>query len=144
MVKSLLRVGVPLNGPGKVPMYLLTVQGRKSGQPRTTPVAVVEQDGKRYLFAPYGVVDWVRNVRAAGDATFTRRRRSEQMRAIELPIEEARPVLTRFRDTGNPVLGLFGISRSASPEDVERLLADHPIFLLRSSAAAIPAVSEAA
>src|SRR6266496_5072456 len=56
---------------------LLTVRGRQSGQPHTVPVIPVEQDGYRFLVAPYGVVQWVRNLRAAGTATLTRGRRSE-------------------------------------------------------------------
>src|SRR5438270_12296180 len=104
MVKTLLRAGVKLNGPGKAPMYLITVRGRKSGQPRTTPIAVLEQDGKRYLLTPYGAVDWVRNLRAAGEATFTRGRRSEQLRATELPEDEAGMGLKKFVATGNPII----------------------------------------
>ena len=91
MVLTLLRMGVKLNGPGKSPMYLFTVRGRKSGQLRTTPVAILEQNGNRYLMTPYGVVDWVRNVRAAGEATFTRGRHAEQIRPIEIPASDAVP-----------------------------------------------------
>ena len=48
-------------------MHLLTVRGRKSGLPRTTPVNLIEYQGRRWLVAPYGEVAWVRNVRAAGE-----------------------------------------------------------------------------
>lgn len=68
LTTTLLCWGVTLSGPGHSPLSLLTVRGRTSGQPRTTPVAIVAQDDTRYLFAPYGVVDWVRNLRAAGVA----------------------------------------------------------------------------
>src|SRR5690242_13135955 len=47
---------------------LLTVPGRKSGLPRTTPVTLIERDGRRYVQSPFGEVDWVRNLRAAGTA----------------------------------------------------------------------------
>ena len=87
-------------------IYLLTVRGRKSGLPRTTPIAVVEQNGKRYLASPYGVVDWVRNLRAAGEATLTRGRRSEIVKATELPPGEAGPVLKEIiRKDGNTFFG---------------------------------------
>lgn len=82
----LVRCGVTLSGPGPAPLYLLTVRGRTSGQPRTTPVAIIEHEHKRYLLALYGVVDWVRNLRAAGGATRIRGRRAEAIRASELPI----------------------------------------------------------
>jgi deazaflavin-dependent oxidoreductase (nitroreductase family) len=144
MVKTLLRIGIKLTGPGKYPMYLITVRGRKSGQPRTTPIAVVEQDGKRYLLTPYGAVDWVRNLRAAGEASFTRGRRTEQMRAIELPEDEAAVVLKRFIETGNPIIRLFGITRETTPEDLERMLPSHPVFLLQSATATVPAAARQA
>src|SRR5690348_3997591 len=75
------------------PIQLLTVRGRKSGEPRTTPVAVVEQDGKRYLVAPYGAVNWVRNLRAAREAILTHGRSSETIQARELTPQEAAPIL---------------------------------------------------
>ena len=57
--------------------YLLTVRGRKSGQPHATPVTLVEEGQERWLVAPYGEVGWVRNARAAGAVTLTRGRRVE-------------------------------------------------------------------
>jgi deazaflavin-dependent oxidoreductase (nitroreductase family) len=133
LVLTLLRIGVKLNGPGKSPMYLFTVRGRKSGQLRTTPVAILEQNGNRYLMTPYGVVDWVRNVRAAGEATFTRGRRAEQIRPIELPVSDAVPVLKSFVESGNPIARFFSINAGASLEDFEQLANTHPVFLLRSA-----------
>src|SRR5215467_12940236 len=55
-------------------MSLLTVRGRKSGQPRTTPVLIAEYDRHRYLVSTYGETNWVRNLRAAGEAILTRGR----------------------------------------------------------------------
>jgi len=80
LTKTLLRAGLPPSFFG-YPMYLLTVRGRKSGQPHSTPVVIVEQEGKRYLLSPFGVVNWVRNLRVSGVATFTRGRRYEEIRA---------------------------------------------------------------
>jgi hypothetical protein len=60
LITTLLRAGVKMGTTS-----LLTVRGRKSGQPQTVPVVLVEQEGKRFLVAPYGVVQWVRNIRAA-------------------------------------------------------------------------------
>ncbi len=81
-------------------MALLTVPGRKSGQPRTTPIAVVEQNGQRYLIAAFGIVQWVRNLRAAEAATLTRGRRAEAIRVVELAPTEAAPVLKAALRTG--------------------------------------------
>ena len=65
LTAPLLRADVKLSGPGNYPMYLLTVRGRKSGRLRTVPIVLLEQDGKRYLAATYGSVNWVYNLRAA-------------------------------------------------------------------------------
>lgn len=131
LTKTLLRTGLPLSGFG-YPMYLLTVRGRKSGQPRSTPVVIVEQEGKRYLLSPFGVVDWVRNLRASGIALFTRARRHEQVRAKELPTEEAGLVLRGLMTSGKnpPILGYFGVSAHSSAEDFGRAAVEHPVFVL--------------
>jgi deazaflavin-dependent oxidoreductase (nitroreductase family) len=80
---ALLRSGIKMGN-----MILLTVRGRKSGQPRTVPLVIIERKGKRYVGSPYGIVDWVRNLREAGEATLTRGRRSETVNARELPTGE--------------------------------------------------------
>lgn len=128
MTRNLLRVGIPLNGPGKSPMYLLTVRGRKSGQPRTTPIATIEQDGIRYLMTPYGVVDWVRNLRAAREGTLTRGRRPETFRACEIPSQDGATVIRRFVTTGNPIAKFFEIAPDASETEFLRVATHHPVF----------------
>src|SRR5207249_11762621 len=70
IASRLLRIGTPLG-----PNALLTVRGRKSGQLRTTPVALVEVHGRRWVQSPFGDVNWVRNLRAAGEATRSEERR---------------------------------------------------------------------
>ena len=132
LTTTLLRSGVRLVGFGRHPTYLLTVRGRKSGAPRTTPVSVVEQAGKRYLFAPYGVVDWVRNLRAAGTATLTRGHRAQVIRATELPCDEAGPVLKTFIASGNPMGRFFGVTVASSGEEFARATISHPVFLLQN------------
>jgi deazaflavin-dependent oxidoreductase (nitroreductase family) len=82
ILKFLLEHGVPL-GPNR----LVTIRGRKSGLPRTTPLAIIEVSGRRWVWAPWGDVQWVRNLREAGRATITtrhKRRRKEEVRAVEL------------------------------------------------------------
>jgi deazaflavin-dependent oxidoreductase (nitroreductase family) len=74
-----LRLGIPLGPNG-----LVTVRGRTSGVPRTNPVAIIEVDGRRWIWAPWGEVHWVRNLRAAGRATITKDGRTQQVRANEL------------------------------------------------------------
>ncbi len=131
---TLLRAGVKLVGPfvffGNYPMYLLTVRGRKSGLPRTVPIAIWERNGKRYVGSVYGIVDWVRNLRAAGEATLTRGRRSETVNVIALPQGEAALVLREDVKGGNPFARYYGVTADSSLEDFERAVLTHPVFLL--------------
>jgi deazaflavin-dependent oxidoreductase (nitroreductase family) len=79
LAKLLLGAGVPLGFNG-----LVTIRGRKSGLPHTVPVAIIRFEGRRWIWAPWGEVHWVRNLRAAGSATITVRRRNEDVTATEL------------------------------------------------------------
>lgn len=79
ILKLLLVAGVPLGPNG-----LVTVRGRKSGLARTTPLAVIAVGGRRWVWAPWGEVQWVRNLRAAGRATIAVRGRKEEVSATEL------------------------------------------------------------
>jgi deazaflavin-dependent oxidoreductase (nitroreductase family) len=79
ILKFLLVAGMPM-GPNR----LVTIRGRKSGLPRTTPLAIIEVGGRRWVWAPWGEVQWVRNLRAAGRATIAVRGRKEGVNATEL------------------------------------------------------------
>jgi deazaflavin-dependent oxidoreductase (nitroreductase family) len=79
ILKFLLVAGIPLGPNG-----LVTIRGRKSGLPRTTPLAIIEVGGRRWVWAPWGEVQWVRNLRAAGRATIAVRGRKEEVSATEL------------------------------------------------------------
>src|SRR5262245_30203954 len=94
VVTRLLKAGAPLGPNG-----LITIRGRKSGVPRTTPVAFIEVDGRRWIWAPWGGSQWVQNLRAAGEATITVKRRQEAVRAVEL--DQAQRA-EWFRDTLAP------------------------------------------
>ena len=135
MTMALLRAGFKLVGPwmvfGNYPMYLLTVRGRKSGLPRTVPVAIIRRNGNRYVGSPYGIVDWVRNLRAAKEATLTRGRRSEMVKAIELPTGEAALILREDVKDGNPFARYFGVTADSSLEEFEQAVAGHPLFVLQ-------------
>jgi deazaflavin-dependent oxidoreductase (nitroreductase family) len=85
IARFFLAAGVPMG-----PEVLLTVRGRKSGLPRSTPVTICQHSGRRGLISPFGETDWVRNLRAAGYATLTVGRRQEEVTAVELgPMEAA-------------------------------------------------------
>ena len=129
LTTTLLRAGFKLVGPGDYPMYLLTVRGRNSGLPRTVPIVIIQQNGKRYLASPYGVVDWIRNLRAAGEAILTRGRRAETVTARELPTDEAALIL-RADIKRNPFARYFGVTADSSLEEFERAAVSHPLFVL--------------
>src|ERR1700747_2850072 len=82
IARRVLRAG-PLLGPNA----LITVRGRKSGVPRTTPVALVEISARRWVIGTFGDTNWVRNLRAARQATLTVGRNREELVADELDVE---------------------------------------------------------
>jgi len=122
----LLRLGVKM-----ATNTLLTVPGRKSGLPRTTPVTVIEHNGERYIQSPFGEVDWVRNLRAAGTATLTHGRRVETVWAIALTAEEAAPIL-RHAVTMAPgvIRSRFNFTPNSPLEEIVREAPRHPTFKL--------------
>ena len=125
LVRLLLRLGLM---PG--PTYLLTVPGRRTGRPLSTPVALVEQDGARWLVAPYGDVAWVRNLRAAGRATLSRGGRTEAIAVREVSTEEAAPVL-KWYVTRVPITRPYFDVRPESQLDAFRTEAPrHPVFAI--------------
>jgi deazaflavin-dependent oxidoreductase (nitroreductase family) len=95
IAKTLLGLGVPLGYNA-----LLTIRGRKTGQPRSTPIAIIDLSGRRWVWAPWGEVHWVQNLRAAGRATITVRGRDEDVNARELDDAER---LDFFRNVLRPV-----------------------------------------
>jgi deazaflavin-dependent oxidoreductase (nitroreductase family) len=95
ILRALLAARVPLGFN-----RLVTIRGRKSGLPRTTAIAVIEVSGKRWVWAPWGDVHWVRNLRAAGGATITVHGRQEDVRATELDPAQR---VAFFRDVLGPL-----------------------------------------
>lgn len=95
LAKPLVTAGLPMGPNG-----LLTVRGRTSGQLRSTPLAIIEVDGRRWVWSPWGDVHWVRNLRAAGRATVTVRRHAQEVTAVELDPTER---VAFFRDTFAPM-----------------------------------------
>jgi deazaflavin-dependent oxidoreductase (nitroreductase family) len=130
LVRLLLKLGLM---PG--PTYLLTVSGRRTGRPISTPVTLVEEDGSRWLVAPYGDVAWVRNARAAGQITLSRGRHSETLPIRELSAAEAAPVLQRYV-TRVPITRPYFDANPDSPlATFEAEAPRHPVFHLGSGLA---------
>jgi deazaflavin-dependent oxidoreductase (nitroreductase family) len=126
VMTAFLRVGL---GPPRT--YLLTVPGRKTGRPLTTPVTLVESGSRRWLVAPYGEVTWVRNTRAAGRVTLSRGRRRETLTVTELAPADSAPVLRQYVKEV-PITRPFFDVRPDSPLPAYVAEAPrHPVFLLQ-------------
>jgi deazaflavin-dependent oxidoreductase (nitroreductase family) len=112
---------------------VLTVRGRTSGEPRSNPVNLLPLDGERYLVAPRGETQWVRNLRAA-DYTGQLRvgHRVEQFRAVELTDKEKPRVLRAYLRRWRVEVGVFfeGVNAKAPEEELLRIAPGYPVFRL--------------
>jgi deazaflavin-dependent oxidoreductase (nitroreductase family) len=128
IVSALLRLGV---SPPHT--YLLTVRGRKSGQPYSTPVTLVEENGERWLVSPYGEVAWLRNARAAGEVALSRGRRSETVTIVELRTEEAAPVLKKYLAQVPITRPFFDVTLESAIKDFVAEAPSHLVFRIGHS-----------
>lgn len=111
--------------------YLLTVDGRRTGQPHTTPVGLVEHGSERWLVAPYGEVGWVRNARAAGRVWLQRGRRREECAIAEAAPAEAGPILQEYLHLEPITRPFFDAPPDAPVAAFEAESAKHPVLRLR-------------
>jgi deazaflavin-dependent oxidoreductase (nitroreductase family) len=125
-VKGLLRIGVAGRHT-----YLLGVRGRRSGRTYSTPIILVE-NGDRWLVAPYGEVSWVRNVRAAGEATLSRGRRREEIKLSEVGPQESAPVLRQYLRQAKAVRSSFDASPESPLDAFAAEAGRHPVFRIES------------
>jgi deazaflavin-dependent oxidoreductase (nitroreductase family) len=125
LVAWLTRIGISVYGS-----RVLAVRGRKSGEWRTTPVNPLGYQGHRYLVAPRGVTQWVRNVRAGSAAELRVGRRREPIQLIELPDSEKPDLLRHYLQRWKWEVGQFfeGVGPDASEEDLKRIAPNHPVF----------------
>ena len=126
VVRPLARAG--LTGPRT---HLLTVEGRRSGRLWTTPVSIVRDGDTRWLVAPYGDRNWVRNARAAGWVELRRGRFRERYVVEELGPEDAVPVLRNYYDLGLVTRRFFHVSLDSPLDEWLAEAPSHPVFLLR-------------
>jgi deazaflavin-dependent oxidoreductase (nitroreductase family) len=111
--------------------HLLTVRGRKTGKPWSTPVSIVAERGERWLVAPYGDRNWVLNARAAGRVELRRGRRCERLAVVELSAEDAVPVLRRYYELGRVTRPFFDVTLESPDADWLAEATRHPVFHLR-------------
>jgi deazaflavin-dependent oxidoreductase (nitroreductase family) len=116
---------------GLVPStYMLTTRGRKTGRPLTHPATVVQNEGRRWLVAPYGAVSWVRNARAAGRVSLARRGDRRDYAVREVSAAEAGPVLKRYLTVATATRPYFSADKDAPVEDFVAEADRHPVFEL--------------
>jgi deazaflavin-dependent oxidoreductase (nitroreductase family) len=130
LVSRLTRLGVSVYGS-----RVLAVRGRNSGQWRTTPVNLLDFRRQRYLVAPRGVTEWVRNIRASGEAELRLGSRREPIRVVELSDAEKPQLLCHYLQPWKWEVGQFfeGVGPAASEEDIRRIASNHPVFrIIRS------------
>ena len=112
---------------------VLTVTGRKSGKPRSTPVTPMTVDGHRYIVGGLPKGDWAANARAAGEATVHQGRKDQRVRVVEIPVEQARPLLRQFPvlvPTGVGFMRNAGLVTGPNPDEFEALAGRCPVFRL--------------
>jgi deazaflavin-dependent oxidoreductase (nitroreductase family) len=130
VVVSMSRLGLNFGGESPV---VLTVQGRKSGRVRSTPVTPMTIDGKQYVVAGFPGADWVANVRAAEQVTIARGRRVQRVRMVELSPDDARPFLRAFPTevpTGVGFMKRAGLITEGRPDEFEALAGRCAVFRL--------------
>jgi deazaflavin-dependent oxidoreductase (nitroreductase family) len=125
LVALLTRQGISVLGS-----RVLAVRGRTSGQWRTTPVNLLTHDGRRYLVAPRGEAQWVRNLRAAGTGELRLGKHAEAFRGRELTDDEKVPVLRAYLKRWKAEVGIFfeGTGPDSSDEEIRAIAPKHPAF----------------
>jgi deazaflavin-dependent oxidoreductase (nitroreductase family) len=130
-VAGLTRLGLSVAGS-----RVLEVRGRKTGEWRQTPVNPLSFEGARYLVAPRGNTQWVKNLRADPGGRLRAGRRVEPFTGVELPDGEKPPVLRAYLHRWRWEVGAFfgGADADASDEDLLRIAPDHPVFRISPQA----------
>lgn len=113
---------------------ILVVRGRKSGQIRSTPVNPLDMDGKRYLVAPRGETQWVRNLRAARGGELRLGRNREPIGVEEVPDEAKPPILRAYLRHWKMETGKFfdGTTAESPESELRRIAPHHPVFRIMS------------
>jgi deazaflavin-dependent oxidoreductase (nitroreductase family) len=127
LVSALTKLGVSVMGS-----RVLEVRGRSSGQPRRTPVNLLSLDGERYLVAPRGETQWVRNLRASGEGRLLLGRRRESFTATELADAQKIPILRAYLKRWKSEVGVFfdGVGPDSPDEQMHEAATKHPVFRL--------------
>lgn len=126
-IAALTRAGLSVWGSRE-----LRVRGRTSGEWRAVPVNLLTYEGKRYLVAPRGHTQWVRNLRVAKSGELRVGKRTETFGATEISDAEKPPILRAYLKRWKAEVGVFfgGVSAKSSDDELRRIAPDHPVFLV--------------
>lgn len=124
-VAAMTRLGVSVWGS-----RVLRVRGRKSGEIRSSPVNVLTFEGKRYLVAPRGHTQWVRNIRVTHEGELWLGSKAEHIHVVELPDDVKVPLLRAYLKRWFFEVGVFfqGVNAEAPDSELRRIAPDHPVF----------------
>jgi len=124
-VAAMTRAGISVWGS-----RVLRVRGRKSGEWRSAPVNLLTYQGQKYLVAPRGLTQWVRNMRETGGGELMLGSRIEPFRAHEIPDDLKIPILHAYLKRWKAEVGIFfsGVSADSPESDLKRIAPDHPVF----------------
>ena len=125
LVAALTLLGISVYGT-----RVLAVRGRKSGEWRTIPINLLEHQGERYLVAPRGVTQWVRNIRTTGAGELRIGWRREPIRVVEVANDDKPDLLRAYLRRWKFEVNLFfhGVDADAAAETLTRIAPDYPIF----------------
>lgn len=128
LIAAITRAGVSLLGS-----RVLEVRGRSSGQPRRTPVNLLSLEGHRYLVAPRGETQWVRNLRASGEGRLLLGRHAEPFTAVEVPDGDKVPILRAYLKRWRAEVSVFfdGVGPDSPEDELRGAAPKHPVFELR-------------
>src|SRR6266699_6520388 len=111
--------------------YLLEVRGRKSGRTYSTPIDLLELNGKRYLVAPRGRTQWVRNAEAVGEVTLKKGRTRQRFRLRPVPDGEKPEILKAYLDRFKlTVQRYFPVPAGSAPQAFVDVAGQYPAFEL--------------
>ncbi len=129
IVAGLTRAGISVWGSRQ-----LRVRGRTSGEWKSVPVNLLTSEGERYLVAPRGETQWVRNLRVAREGELRVGRRTEPFRAVEISDDDKAPILRAYLRRWKAEVGVFfgGVSAKSSDEELRRIAPDHPVFRIEA------------
>jgi hypothetical protein len=126
--RVLVRVGLRKN-----PLSTLTVKGRKTGKEHSVKIRVIEHDGQRWLVAPYGAVNWVRNIRVARQAVLSKSNQSETIWVEEVAPAVSAPILQQYLSVAEAVRPQFSATPASPLAEFEAEAAGHPVFRITHS-----------